>query len=78
MCNDDPHPHASISHLSVYPHEKEVLILPFFKFKEIGRTIDKNLTYIRLQQDSDVAYLSLSENKSTKNWVDVVFYNHKA
>jgi hypothetical protein len=32
-----PHPHASISHISYYPGEKEVLILPFFSFYEVSR-----------------------------------------
>ena len=48
LSQTEPHPNASISNVSAYPSEEEVLILPFFPIKEISRKDDGDLTYISL------------------------------
>jgi dTDP-4-dehydrorhamnose reductase len=44
-----PHPHASISTLSKYPEEDEVILLPLFKFKEVSRREEGDLTYFSIE-----------------------------
>jgi hypothetical protein len=41
-----PHPHASISTVSKYPDEEEVVLLPLFRFKEVSRREEGRLTFI--------------------------------
>ncbi len=48
LSHNAPHPHAKISHLSEYKHEKEVLLLPFFPLREVSRRDEGNLTYIEV------------------------------
>lgn len=50
--NDNfPHPHAYISTISKHPTEQEVILLPFFRFKEVSREIIEETTYIEIEQD---------------------------
>ena len=49
-----PHPHASISTISKYPEEDEIVLLPLFRFKEISRREEGNLTIIMVEQDACV------------------------
>ena len=50
--NDNfPHPNASISTISKYSEEDEVVLLPLFRFKEVSRREEGALTFIQIEQD---------------------------
>ncbi len=44
-----PHPHAYLVTISQFNREYEVLLLPFFRFKEVSRKQEDQITYIRVE-----------------------------
>ena len=51
LSEKEPHAHAYIEHISLFPDEKEVLLLPLFPFQEVSRKNDGEYTYITVKQN---------------------------
>jgi hypothetical protein len=68
LSSSSPHPHASISHLSQFAFEKEVLFLPFFPLRELRRWDEGKITYIEVEQNPNDSSFTLDVIKSKHYW----------